>query len=167
MLGGISPHFQAWAFGWISNSETPGTVNRGLTQKFGGSAKCSEAPYVHGAHLHGMEGPRTLAPIRLSRCPLCSLYFIPDDIILMSVISLRNKYGEVMDRYIGRCISTVHIRWCSAGISQQWLIIKWLGLSVTVRVRVMARAREWFVHKCDGHHLLYSPSMHCQSQMSI
>ena len=63
MLGGISPHFQAWAFGWISNSETPGTVNRGLTQKLGGSAKCSEAPYVHGAHLHGMEGPRTLAPI--------------------------------------------------------------------------------------------------------
>ena len=89
-----------------------------------------------------MEGPRTLAPIRLSRYPLCSLYFMPDDIILMFVICLCSKYWEVMDHYIGRCISAVHIKQCSAGISQQWLVTKWLGLSVTVRVRVKAEARK-------------------------
>ena len=44
---------------------------------------------------------------------------------------------------IGRCISVVHNRRCSAGIRQQCLVAEWLGLSVSVRVRVRARAREW------------------------
>ena len=44
---------------------------------------------------------------------------------------------------IGRCISAVHIRRCSAGVRQQCLVAEWLGLSVTVRVRVRARARGW------------------------
>ena len=39
-----------------------------------------------------------------------------------------------MGCYIGRCISVVHIRRCSAGICQNWLIAEWLGLSVTVRL---------------------------------
>ena len=47
-----------------------------------------------------------------------------------------------MQHYIDRGISVVHIRHCSAGICQQeWVVAKWLGLSVTVRVG--ARARGW------------------------
>ena len=53
----------------------------------------------------------------------------------------------IIGDYIGRCISAVHIRRCSAGIRQQCLVAEWLGLgfSVTVRVtaRARARAREW------------------------
>ena len=45
-----------------------------------------------------------------------------------------------MGHYIGRCISAVHIKRCSAGIRRQWFEAKWLWLSVTVRVR----ARESF-----------------------
>ena len=33
-----------------------------------------------------------------------------------------------MGQSIGRCISAVLIRWCSAGICKQWLVAKWLGL---------------------------------------
>ena len=46
----------------------------------------------------------------------------------------------------------VHIRQCSARNRQQWLVAKWLGLSVTVRVRAMTKARVWspfFMSKCD------------------
>jgi len=33
-----------------------------------------------------------------------------------------------MGQSIGRCISAVLIRQCSAGICKQWLVAKWLGL---------------------------------------
>ena len=53
----------------------------------------------------------------------------------------------------------VHIRHCSAGICQQeWVVAKWLGLSVTVGVG--ARARGWnpsFIFLfclCDRHHFV-------------
>ena len=69
-----------------------------------------------------------------------------------------------MGRYIGRCISVVHIRRCRAGICQQWLIAEWLGLSVTVRVRVilglgLGNGYDEIL-KVDGESIL-NPLWHC------
>ena len=47
-----------------------------------------------------------------------------------------------------RSVIYCNVGWCVKGSAvhhccQQCLVAEWLGLSVTVRVRVMARAREW------------------------
>ena len=52
------------------------------------------------------------------------------------------RYIGRCSSYIGRCISAVNIRRCSVGIRQECLVAKWLGLSVTVEVRVRAGAKE-------------------------
>ena len=50
---------------------------------------------------------------------------------------------------------------------QQWFVAKWLGVGVTVRMRIMARAREWnyfffflSVLKCDNTFVLHSWYVH-------
>ena len=43
-------------------------------------------------------------------------------------------YGVLPYAMIGRCISAVHIRQCSAGVRQQCFVAGWLELSVTVRL---------------------------------
>ena len=103
-----------------------------------------------------------------TRYLLCSPRFMPDDVMLTSVVCPVHVIcsASCSGNNIGRCISAVHIRRrCSAGIRQQCFVAEWLGLSVTVRVRVRARAREWnpfllfffLLCKCGGHHLLCSP----------
>ena len=96
---------------------------------------------------------RTLCNIcTQQRYPLCSLHFMPNDVILTSVVCSGAAvvlaivlHREVVGHNIGRCISTVYnvIRRCNAHHCHQWLIAKWLGLSVTVRVRVRDKDREW------------------------
>ena len=47
----------------------------------------------------------------------------------VSTLALAVAKGNNGGLYIGWCISVVHIRRCSTGIRQQWIVAKWFVLS--------------------------------------
>ena len=60
--------------------------------------------------------------------------------------ALRHTYVALCMRSVIRCfhdVCAVHIRWNSVQGCSELLVVKWLGLSVTVRVRVRAGDRKW------------------------
>ena len=87
---------------------------------------------------------------------------MPDDVILtpilcpIYIVLVVMEHREVIGALGVLVDALVRYTLGSAGTRQQWLVAKWLGISVTVRVRI----REGFISfffflcRCDGHHLL-------------